>query len=51
MQIAFSIILIHYTKRALDDIKSQGEELDEMKILNGCSDAYMHVGEHLGTPI
>jgi hypothetical protein len=22
-----------------------------MKVLNGCSDAYMHVGEHLGTPI
>jgi hypothetical protein len=38
-------------KLALNDIKSQGEELDEMKILNGCSDAYMHVGEHLGTPI
>lgn len=51
MQIAFSIVLIHYAKLALNDIKSQGEELDEMKILNGCSDAYMHVGEHLGTPI
>jgi hypothetical protein len=51
LQISFSFVLIHYAGSALNDIKSTGEELEEMKILNNCSDAYMYVGEHLGTPI